>query len=41
MKNHGVDELFEPMFEMGRETMALTLEEKMQYWQGNQGASFG
>lgn len=41
LKNHGVDELFEPMFDMGRETMSLPFEEKMKYWQGNQGASFG
>ncbi|RDB23591.1 Oxidoreductase vrtI [Hypsizygus marmoreus] len=41
LKNHGVDGLFEPMFEMGRETMDLPLEDKMKYWQGNQGASFG
>ena len=31
----------EPMFEMGREALALPLEEKMKYWQGNQGDSFG
>lgn len=41
LKNHGVDELFEPMIDMGRETMSLPFEEKMKYWQGNQGASFG
>ncbi|KAF8889038.1 hypothetical protein BD779DRAFT_1714754 [Infundibulicybe gibba] len=41
LKNHGVDDLFEPMFELGKETMALPLDEKMKYWQGNQGASFG
>lgn len=41
LKNHGADQIFEPMFEMGRETMSLPFEEKMKYWQGNQGASFG
>ncbi|KAL0952402.1 hypothetical protein HGRIS_006678 [Hohenbuehelia grisea] len=41
MKNHGADDLIEPMFEMGRETMALPLEDKMNYWQGNSGGSFG
>jgi hypothetical protein len=41
LNNHGADELFELMFEMGRETMSLPMEEKMKYWQGNQGASFG
>ncbi|KAF9468233.1 Clavaminate synthase-like protein [Collybia nuda] len=41
LKNHGVEGLFEPMFDMGRETMSLPFEEKMKYWQGNQGASFG
>ncbi|KAF6749564.1 Clavaminate synthase-like protein [Ephemerocybe angulata] len=41
MKNHGIEELTEPMFEMGRETLALPMEEKMKFWQGNSGDSFG
>ncbi|KAI1790646.1 Clavaminate synthase-like protein [Ganoderma leucocontextum] len=40
LKNHGVDEI-DDMFEMGRETMALPLEEKNKFAQGVHGASFG
>ena len=40
LKNHGVDEV-DGMFEMGRETMALPLEEKGKFEQGAEGASFG
>ena len=40
LKNHGVDEV-DDMFEMGRETMALPLEEKSKFEQGAEGASFG
>ncbi|TFK36479.1 Clavaminate synthase-like protein [Crucibulum laeve] len=40
MTNHGADHFFEPMFEMGRETMLLPLEEKMKYRQGDTGDSF-
>lgn len=29
------------MFELGRETMNLPAEEKMKFWQGNTGGSFG
>jgi len=39
LKNHGVD--VEPMWEMGKATMALPLEEKMKFEQGDQGQSFG
>lgn len=41
MKNHGAENLVEPMFETGRQTLALPMDEKMKYWQGNQGDSFG
>ncbi|KAF7313008.1 Clavaminate synthase-like protein [Mycena kentingensis (nom. inval.)] len=41
LKNHGADEDVEGMFEMGAETMALPLEEKLSYAQGNEGMSFG
>ncbi|KAI0333381.1 Clavaminate synthase-like protein [Cubamyces sp. BRFM 1775] len=41
LKNHGVDEGVGAMFDMGNETLALPLEEKMQYEQGDQGFSFG
>lgn len=41
MKNHGADELAAEMFEMGAETMALPLEEKMKFEQGDDGRSFG
>jgi hypothetical protein len=41
LKNHGVDEAAAWMFEMGAETMALPLEEKMKYEQGDGGMSFG
>ena len=41
LKNHGVDEEAKGMFEMGEETMALPLEEKMKFEQGDEGSSFG
>lgn len=41
LKNHEAEDFVEPMFEMGRETLALPFEEKMKYWQGNKGDSFG
>ena len=41
MKNHGVDQEADEMFEMGAETMRLPLEEKMKYEQGDEGMSFG
>ncbi|KAJ7190098.1 Clavaminate synthase-like protein [Mycena pura] len=41
LKNHGVDEEVRGMFDMGAETMALPMEEKMKYEQGNEGMSFG
>ncbi|KAF8997718.1 Clavaminate synthase-like protein [Cyathus striatus] len=41
LKNHGVDEEANNMFQMGAETMALPLEEKMKFEQGDQGKSFG
>ncbi|TBU22679.1 Clavaminate synthase-like protein [Dichomitus squalens] len=40
LTNHGVDEV-DDMFEMGRETMALPLEEKNKFEQGEHGGSFG
>ncbi|KAF9065858.1 hypothetical protein BDP27DRAFT_1393527 [Rhodocollybia butyracea] len=41
LKNHGADKDAEQMFEMGAETMALSMEEKMKYEQGDGGSSFG
>ncbi|KAI0352453.1 Clavaminate synthase-like protein [Trametes cingulata] len=41
LKNHGVDDEVEAMFEMGRETLALPLDEKMRFEQGDKGFSFG
>jgi hypothetical protein len=41
LKNHGVDEEANEMFAMGAETMALPMEEKMEFEQGDDGMSFG
>lgn len=41
LKNHGADEEVHEMFEMGRETMDLPLEEKMKFEQGDSGLSAG
>ncbi|KAF8154117.1 hypothetical protein B0H34DRAFT_784130 [Crassisporium funariophilum] len=41
LKNHDVEPFVEPMFKMGSETLALPFSEKMRYWQGNKGGSFG
>ena len=41
LKNHGADAEVDAMFEMGAETLALPLEEKMKYEQGDSGYSFG
>lgn len=41
LKNHGVYQEAERMFDMGMATLELPLEEKMQYEQGDSGASFG
>ncbi|KAI0773524.1 Clavaminate synthase-like protein [Fomes fomentarius] len=41
LKNHGVDEEAYGMFDMGAETMALPLEEKIKFEQGDDGLSFG
>ena len=41
MKNHGADDAVNAMFDMGTEMMALPLEEKMKYEQGDDGYSFG
>ncbi|KAF7318638.1 Clavaminate synthase-like protein [Mycena chlorophos] len=41
LKNHETDEEVRGMFEMGAETMALPMEEKMRYEQGDDGISFG
>uniref|UniRef100_A0A8H8CK73 Fe2OG dioxygenase domain-containing protein n=1 Tax=Psilocybe cubensis TaxID=181762 RepID=A0A8H8CK73_PSICU len=41
LKNHDAEPFVGPMFEMGKETLSLSLEEKMKYWQGNKGASPG
>jgi len=41
LKNHGVDEEVGHMFQMGAETMALPLEEKLKFEQGDEGMSHG
>ncbi|KAI0953973.1 hypothetical protein AcW1_006719 [Taiwanofungus camphoratus] len=41
LKNHGVDDEVNGMFDVGAETMALPLEEKMKFEQGDEGGSFG
>ncbi|OSX60667.1 hypothetical protein POSPLADRAFT_1148133 [Postia placenta MAD-698-R-SB12] len=41
LKNHGADEEVKAMFDMGAETMALPLDEKMKFEQGDEGMSFG
>jgi len=41
LKNHGADEEVNEMFNTGAETMALPLEEKMKFEQGDDGMSFG
>ncbi|KAJ6595200.1 hypothetical protein DFH09DRAFT_1305877 [Mycena vulgaris] len=41
LKNHGADEEVQGMFDMAAETMALPMEEKMKYEQGDDGMSFG
>ncbi|KAG5640734.1 hypothetical protein DXG03_007372 [Asterophora parasitica] len=41
LKNHGVIDEVDAMFEMGAETMALPMEEKMEFEQGDEGMSFG
>ncbi|KAF9466944.1 hypothetical protein BDZ94DRAFT_1157018 [Collybia nuda] len=41
LKNHGVTEEVNGMFDMGAETMALPFEEKMKFEQGDSGISFG
>jgi len=41
LKNYGMEEEINGMFDMGAETMALPLEEKMRYEVGDEGGSFG
>ncbi|KAF8882734.1 Clavaminate synthase-like protein [Gymnopilus junonius] len=41
LKDHEVDELAQKVFDLGAEVMALPLEEKMKYEQGDEGNSFG
>lgn len=41
LKNHGVEDLTEPMFEMGKATFDLPLEELMPFEQGDSGRSAG
>jgi isopenicillin N synthase-like dioxygenase len=41
LKNHGADEEVRGMFDMGAETMALPMDEKMKFEQGDSGMSFG
>lgn len=41
LKNHGTDAEVDAMFEMGSDFMALPIEEKMRFEQGDEGMSFG
>ncbi|KAF8974254.1 hypothetical protein BDZ97DRAFT_1899988 [Flammula alnicola] len=41
LKNHGADQLVDDMFALGAETMALPMNEKMKFEQGDDGMSFG
>ena len=41
LKNHGAEEYVDRMFELGSEIMALPMEEKMEFEQGDDGVSFG
>ncbi|KAF8555044.1 Clavaminate synthase-like protein [Imleria badia] len=41
LKNHGADKEVSDMFNMGAETMALPLEERLEFEQGDEGRSFG
>ncbi|KAL6299993.1 Clavaminate synthase-like protein [Sparassis latifolia] len=41
LKNHGVEEEVNGMFDMGAETLSLPMEEKMKYEQGDEGMSCG
>ncbi|KAI6026642.1 hypothetical protein BKA83DRAFT_95040 [Pisolithus microcarpus] len=41
LKNHGAEQEAKAMFELGAETFALPLEEKLNYEQGDSGRSFG
>ncbi|KAF8890194.1 hypothetical protein BD779DRAFT_1671529 [Infundibulicybe gibba] len=41
LKNHGVDEEVDAMFDLGAETLDLPLDEKMRFEQGDSGLSFG
>ena len=41
LKSHGVEYEVEEMFDMGKETLDLPLEEKVKFEQGNDGFSFG
>ncbi|KAJ8594553.1 Clavaminate synthase-like protein [Rhizopogon salebrosus TDB-379] len=41
LKNHGADQEVSDMFDMGAETLALPLEERMKFEQGDNGQSFG
>ena len=41
MKNHGVEQEVEDMFDMGAEVMDLPLEEKMEFEEGDGEMAFG
>ena len=41
MKNHGVEQEVEDMFDMGAEVMDLPLEEKMKFEEGDGEMAFG
>ncbi|KIK37266.1 hypothetical protein CY34DRAFT_26078 [Suillus luteus UH-Slu-Lm8-n1] len=41
LKNHGADQEVNDMFDVGAETLALPLEERMKFEQGDNGQSFG
>lgn len=41
LKNHGADQEVNDMFDVGAETLALPLEERLKFEQGDNGQSFG
>jgi hypothetical protein len=41
LKNHGADEEVNGMFDLGQDVMALPLEEKLKFEQGDEGISAG
>ncbi len=41
LRNHDIEEQVDAMFDVGQETIALPLEEKLKYELGDQGLAFG